>query len=479
MKGLFIRPCYSYVYSRFKLGQACDVVPPLGYLYLASYLEVNGHKIEIIDGEIERLDKHQIVNQVLASKPDFVGIGATTPEFADSSDILHKIKELAPHIITVIGGPHSSALPKETLKENPHIDYVVRNEGEQTLLELLNILDDRGDVSGIRGLTYKKEVDVISNKDREPIPDLDTLPFPARHLIDNKRYSHPIFGKRGLAQATSMITSRGCPYRCVFCYRSKERSKTRFRSPSNIVDEIEEVVNRYNIKFISFHDDTLTLHRKRVLKMCDEIIERGLYIQWFCLARADTLDRELLIKMKKAGLIGLSIGVESGNQKILDSAKKETRLEQYRVAFKLLANIEIETRGSFMFGLPHETTKTMRDTINFAKSLDLNKAFFNITTPYPGSVLYDKAIVGDGIRLLTHDWKEYQRWGNAVIELEDVGRQELIKLQKRAMLEFYLRPRIIWHHLKHFIWEGNDPLYYKPQPFKWILSRFNMRGDKR
>ena len=344
MKGLFVRPCYSHVYSRFKLGRACDVVPPLGYLYLASYLEANGHKIGIIDGEMEQLDKHQIVNQVLALNPDFVGIGATTPEFTDSSHILHKIKELSPHIVTVTGGPHPSALPEETLRENPHIDYVVRYEGEQTTLELLDTLDDNGDVSCIKGLAYRKEGDVISNKDHDPILDIDALPFPARHLINNKRYLHPIFGKRGLAPATAMITSRGCPYQCIFCYRSKERSKTRFRSPSNIVDEMGEVVNRYNIKSISFHDDTLTLSRKRVLKMCDEIIERGIDIQWFCLARVDTLDRELLITMKKAGLVGLSIGVESGNQKILDGVKKETRLEQYRVAFKLLTDLEIETR---------------------------------------------------------------------------------------------------------------------------------------
>lgn len=210
--------------------------------------------------------------------------------------------------------------------------------------------------------------------------------------------------------ATAMITSRGCPYHCIFCYRSKERSKTRFRSPSNIVDEMEEVV-------------------------------------------------------------------KSGNQKILDRVKKETRHEQYRVAFKLLTNLGLETRGSFMIGLPHEAPKTIRDTINFAKSLDLSKAFFNVVTPYPGSVLYDKAIIGDGIYLRTYDWKEYQRWGNAVIELEDVSSQELIKWQKRAMLEFYLRPQIIWHHLKYFVGVGHDPLYYKPQPFKWISSVFNIRGN--
>ena len=473
MKGIFVRPSYGHVYNLFKLGIPDIIYPPLGYMYLASFLEAYGHNIAILDGEVERLDENQIVNKVLEFDPDFVGIGATTPEFAGGSIILRKIKELAPHIITITGGPHPSALPKETLKENPHIDYVVINEGEQTLLKLLDILEDGGDINSIEGLTYRENGTIVHNKNHKPIPNLDELPFPARHLIDIKKYTHPVQGKKGRALFTTMITSRGCPYRCIFCYRSKERSKTRFRSPTNVADEIEEIVHRYNIRFIIFNDDTMTLHNKRVHQLCDEIINRGLDIHWYCLARADTLNRELLLKMKKAGMVNISMGIESGNQKILDSVKKEITLEQCRAACKLATSLGIETRGSFILGLPHETPETIRDTINFAKSLDLTKAFFNIATPYPGSVLYDMALQGDGLHLLTRDWKDFKRWGNAVIELNEVSRQELIRWQRRAMIEFYLRPKILWHHLKHFIKEGHDTFYYKPQPLKYLRSIFS------
>ena len=186
MKGIFVRPSYGYIYILLKLGRADIIAPPMGYLYLASYLESYGHNIAILDGEAEKLDENLIVNNVLDFNPDFVGIGATTPEFAGSSIILRKIKELAPHIITITGGPHPSALPTEILKENPHIDYVVRNEGEQTLLKLLNFLEDGGGINSIEGLTYRENGNIKINKDREPIPNLDELPFPARHLVDIK-----------------------------------------------------------------------------------------------------------------------------------------------------------------------------------------------------------------------------------------------------------------------------------------------------
>ena len=270
-----------------------------------------------------------------------------------------------------------------------------------------------------------------------------------------------------------MITSRGCPYRCIFCYRSKERSKTRFRSPINVVDELEEIVHRYNIHFIIFNDDTLTLRNKNVHQLCDEIIDRGLDIHWYCLARANTVNRELLLKMVKAGMVNMSIGIESGNQKILDGVKKGITLEQCQAACKLTTSLGIETRASFILGLPHETPGTIRATINFAKSLDLTKAFFNIATPYPGSVLYDMALQGDGLHLLTQDWNDFKRLGNAVIELNEVSRQELIRWQRRALIEFYLRPKIIWHHLEHLIKEGHDTYPYKPQPLKYLRSLFS------
>ncbi len=178
--------------------------------------------------------------------------------------------------------------------------------------------------------------------------------------------------------------------------------------------------------------------------------------------------------MKRAGLVQLSMGVETGNGEMLERIGKKTTLDAYRRAFRLAKEFGIETRGSFIIGLPYETRKTIRETIDFAKNLDLDAAFFNIATPYPGSVLYDMAMKGDGIRAVTNNWKEYMRWGNAVVEVGDISREELIGWQKRAMLEFYLRPKIIFHHMVYLVRARQFMLGYAPNIFEFMVSLVNV-----
>ena len=185
------------------------------------------------------------------------------------------------------------------------------------------------------------------------------------------------------------------------------------------------------------------------------------------------LKPDILKQMRESGCISLAYGIESGSSTVLKYMRKDFSPDQASNAIRWTREAEISLRTYFMIGMPCETPETIRDTINFSKSLDLTKAFFNIATPYPGSALYDMALQGDGLHLLTRDWKDFKRWGNAVIELKDVSRQELIRWQRRAMIEFYLRPKIIGHHLKHFIKEGHDTFYYKPQPLKYLRSIFS------
>lgn len=466
-----IRPPYSQVYLLLKESRKIKkkgIYAPLGILYIASVLKKAGHNVQIIDAEVEQLSIKEIINKIYNHKTKFVGITATTPEFKLASQIIKKIKEKVPGIITCIGGVHATIRPKETLEENPHIDLVVRGEGELTIIELIEAIEEKKELVNIPGITYKDETEIRSNSDRPVVENIDDIPFPAVGLVDYSKYLYHV-PKEGIQPIANIITSRGCPFKCNYCYHLFPH-KVRYRSIENILDEIQFMKEHYGINFFLFCDETFTINRKRVLALCDSIIERELNIGWFCQTRCDTTELELLEKMKEAGCKKISMGVESGNQKILDIINKGTNLDQYRKAYNLAKRVGIETRASFMIGLPYDTIDTIRETINFAKELDIMEAYFNIAIPFPGTELHTMASRGEGLKLLTTDWSEYKRWGNAVTELEDLSREDLIKLQKQAIIEFFARPIIIWNYLKKFL-SGEFSLYYY-QPLFYGLKHY-------
>lgn len=461
MKIALVRPPYSSLYQLIKTKtKERSVLPPTGLMYVASSLINAGHNVKIIDAEIDDLGLPQIMKEIVEFKPDVVGTGATTPDFGLANRILKRVKDASDETTTIIGGAHPTVLPTEVLSKNKHIDFVVRYEGEITTTELIDALENGKDVKNIKGISYRKKDGEIEHNPNRELVDVDEIPWPTRDLIDQKKYLYPSPGK-GLCNMTTIQTSRGCPYRCAFCYRMFGH-KVRFRTTKLVVDEIEHCVNNYNVKFIYFVDDTFTFNRRRTIELCDEILHRAIVVSWSCLTRADTLDTELLFKMKKAGCVKISMGVESGNQRILDDVKKGTTLQQYKAGYKLLKSFGFETRGSFILGLPYETRETIMQTINFAKELDLDRAFFHIFTPYPGTELYEKALSGQGLRLIEKNWREFKRWGNAVVELEKITREELIELQKEAMTKFYVRPKIILYHIKQFLRGQHSAFYYRP-----------------
>ena len=463
MKVLLTRPAYSPLYQLITSKTRYKSVDfPLGIAYVAAALERDGHQVEIVDGEADDLTPSGLLKQIELSKPDIVGAGATTVDFDYANLILKEAKERF-SVITLLGGPHATVLPAQVLHENPHIDYLVREEGEITTRELLKQLEQKGDLSQVEGLSYRQEARVIHNADRPFIPDLNENCVPARHLADQSKYLLPLPGK-GMRRVTAIQAMRGCPFRCIYCYRMFG-NRVRYRDSVLVIDEVEDCINNYGVEYVNFVDDTFMINAERVNKLCEEIMERKLKFSWQCFTRADTIGEDLLRIMKKAGCKQISIGVESGNQEILDKAGKGIRLEQYVKAYELLGKVGFEKRGSFILGLPYENARTLRDTIDFAKKLKLDRAFFNICTPYPGTQLFQMAERGDGLHLTTNSWKEFKRWGNAVIELEDVSRDKLIEWQKIAMVEFYARPRIIFHHLKAFIGGDHKKFYYRPLLF--------------
>lgn len=464
MKVVLARPNYFSLYQLIKSKTKYQsAIVPLGLLYVASALEGAGHQVVVIDGAVDDLTPDDLVRRIENSHPDIVGVGATTVDFDDANQALREVKERL-KVVTLLGGVHATVLPDQVLHENPHIDYLVRGEGEITTRELLKKLGQKGNISKVEGISYREGLRIVHNPDRPFIPNLDENCLPARHLIDQSKYLSPLPGGGMRRRRTAIQTQRGCPFKCIYCYHMFG-NRVRFRDPALVVDEIEDCINKYGVEYVTFMDDTFMIDPNRVFKLCEEIARRKLKFFWYCFTRADTIREDLLRKMKGVGCNQITVGVESGNQGILDIAGKGVKLEQYVKAYELLEAVGFEKRGSFILGLPYENAKTLRDTIDFAKKLKLDRAFFNISTPYPGTRMFEMAVRGEGLCLTTEAWKEYKRWGNAVIELVGINGEALKEWQKVAMMEFYARPRVILRHLKAFISGGREKFYYRPLLF--------------
>ncbi|MFQ5646394.1 MAG: B12-binding domain-containing radical SAM protein [bacterium] len=451
MNVLLINPPFIEIYGNYSAAAKVGAQPqmPLGICYIAAALEKGGHKVTLIDSEIEGMSVLDLVELVKKDRPRVVGVTGATPVYNSSRMVLEKIKEAVPEVITVMGGFHITALPDKVMEECPAVDYGIVGEGEVTVVELLKALEDGSPLEEIKGVIYRGKNKIMRTPARPPTEDLDSMTFPARHLLRMDKYIWSVMDK-GMVPVTSIITQRGCPAACIFCgVQTMFPGKTRYRSVDNILDEIQEVIDRYGVAHIMFCDDTLTLNRQKVVSMCGKIKERGLRFTFEGYTRANTVTLELLEMLKEVGLVRLSFGVETGNQEIMKAIKKGVRLEEIKQAYAWCGQAGIETRCSLMLGHPFETRETIEQTIAFAKSLDCSQAYINITTPYPGCELYEMAKKGyGGLRLLTNDWKEYRRYGNAVMEMNDLTAHDLIEWQNKAYKEFYMRPRIIWDNMK-------------------------------
>lgn len=451
MKIVLLNPPFLEVYGQYKEAAKKGAQPqmPLGICYIAAVLESLGHEVILIDADVEEMSSLDVVEKVCQLKPAILGITVTTPIYASARMIMEKVKEINPQIVTVLGGFHITALPKRTMDECSAIDYGIIGEGGETVKELVTAIEKKQDISQIMGVAYRKNGQTVLTPLREPIKDLDAIPFPARHLLKTNRYIWSVPSK-GLVPVTSIITQRGCPFQCVFCgVGTMFPGKPRYRSINNIMDEIEMVVKEHKVAHFMFCDDTLTLNTQKVNEMCDEIKRRNINFTFEGYTRANTVTKDLLKKLKSVGLVRLSFGVETGNEEILKAIKKGVTLKQMMQAYQWCYEVGIETRCSLMLGHPFETKETIEQTIKFANALKCYQAYINITTPYPGSELYTMAKNGyGGLKLLTDNWSEYRRYGNAVMEMNDLTVKDLIEYQKKAYKKFYFRPHIVLYNIK-------------------------------
>ncbi|MFB0526580.1 MAG: radical SAM protein [bacterium] len=450
MRILFIYPPWSQIYGRYEPAlRAHGFVPPLGLCALAAFMKVHGYKAKIIDMAAERRSIGDIIQEISQYSPDVIGISATSPVFQMAKLTASKIKEKF-DIPVAIGGVHVTVVPEEVMQEGKSFDYGIIGEGEITLLELVETLARGDSVNGVKGLIYRDGENVLRTEPRPYIQDLDSLPIPDRTLLNLDRYTFSI-PKKGVGKITIMMTNRGCPFQCVFCSaRTMWGTRVRWRSVEKVLEEIEHIVNELHIRYINFADDTLTLKRDRMIEICNVILERNVQFDWEGMTRANTVDEELLKLMKKAGLVRLSFGIESGDSEILKKIKKGVTLEEVKRAYKIAHKLGIETRGSVMLGHPYETKRTAMKTLWFIRNLkECMQVYINITTPFPGTELYEMVLKGEGgTRLLTKDLSQYRRYDNAVMEVNDLTKEDLTKLQRLGFIMFFLTIRRIIYNLK-------------------------------
>ncbi|MCB4790816.1 MAG: B12-binding domain-containing radical SAM protein [Elusimicrobia bacterium] len=423
--------------------------PPLGLCYIAAVLRNNKHEVNIIDGEALRITGEKLKERLLKDRPQVIGITSHTPKFNQLLDTIKTIKELNLQAAIVVGGPHISLIPEKTMKQIPQIAYAVIGEGEYTFLELVNSIENKQPIEKVNGIAYRQGDKIILTSPRDYIKNLDELPLPARDLLPNiagECYSNAFRYKQ--LPMTSVITSRGCPYACIFCARIFG-ARYRMHSFDKVMEEIRHLVKNYGIKEIIFVDDTFIVDIERTIKICNALKEQKLGLTWSCHGRIDILYKhpELIPLMKNSGCWYISLGIESGNAEVLKKIRKNITLEQVDSVVNQLNSAGIHTKGFFMIGHPYDTKESIRDTIDFAKSLPLGSVQFSYTIPYPGTELFDIAINHGFFEGDSYEKMSSHTAGFPVYSPPGVPIEYLKAIQKKAYREFYFRPSFLLKHL--------------------------------
>lgn len=382
------------------MRESVCVSPPLNVTYLAAVLREAGHRVSILDCPPLAVPPEELEGHLRCIRPDAIGITSLSQTFTSALQAADAAKAVHPETPVILGGPHVTFLDRQTLQENPVVDAVVRREGEETILELADRLEEGEGFEGVRGVTYRDGEGIHRNPDRPFIEDLDGLPFPAYDLIPVDRY-----GTLGGRRIFLILSSRGCPYQCEFCsMRLLDGAKFRSRSPESTVEEIAHV-QAHGADAFSFCDETFTLRPGRVEEICRRIIAEGLDIPWDCQTRADRLSPELLRLMRRAGCELICIGAESGSQRILNAMKKGTTVQQNLDAVNMIQEAGIPASVSTMMGYPGETEEDVEKTVDFIWHAKPDIAYLNIATPFPGTGLYDR-VEAQGWSL-DQDWAKY------------------------------------------------------------------------
>lgn len=422
--------------------------PPLGILYVAASLKKEGIDVKVVDSFMEGHTLDELKELIIDEKPDIVGFSAMSCQAIAVLAIAGELKKELPFIKIAVGGPHISSTKDELFKFSNDIDFLFYGEGEEVFPKFVKAIESGQTLNEISGLIYKNGSEVKINNPPEAIKDLNNLAFPDFGMVDINKYDS--YYARSLPLA-SLMASRGCPFRCTFCDAYATHGRLlRFRSPKNIVDEIEHNYKRYKIRQIVFKDSTFTVNSGWVFEICQEIKKRHLKIEWCCNTRVDLVEDKMLKAMRDSGCYMIMFGIESGSQRILDALRKGITIEQVKRGVSLCKNNNILTMGYFIVGSPGEDENDARKTMELSKEIGLNFATFGVTVAYPGTEFYSWGVDNDALtdRFWYMEGEENvfdgirETRGN--LNLANFPPYRQAQVAKEANKAFYFRPCIIF-----------------------------------
>ena len=433
------------------------VLPPLGLAYIAALLKRASHEVELIDANALRIGPGEVVRRASELKPDVVGITCVTPLFPVVVHICRSLKASLPQVTTVVGGPQVTIMPELTM-ENAAFDFGIEGEAEIAMPALIEAISAAGPPEGVGGVLSRSGGGVVRAGPAEVMP-IDEIPFPLREGLPNDRYFDMTTESR---HVSSIMTARGCPYKCSFCERYIRGGHYRMRSADSVVSELEELETKFGCTEVVIYDDTFTANKKRTAEICEKMLERGLKLRWDCRTRVDCVEPGLLKLMARAGCSRISFGVESASESVRDVFNKRITIEQVRESFEWTRSAGIRILGYFMLGAPGETRESIEETLALSIELNPDFAYYSIVVPYPGTDLYDRALE-EGLIGFDY-WKEFVKSEGELaepvpmFEHDEVTRAHLVSTLRSAYLRFYLRPRYILQRfrsiksLSDFIW---------------------------
>lgn len=441
---LFIVPPLTNKERYGKLASGSTDMPSLGFLTLASITKCLGYEVKVLDCPTLRYDNEKVLLHIKEFNPHAVLVTSTTVAISNAGKMLEIIKNSYPHTLTILGGVHITCLPVQTMEHLKAIDIGVIGEGEETLPELLEAVENQKDLRQINGIIYRSNSGLVETPSRAFIKKFDSLPYPAWELLPPlvKHYSpSPHTIKR--LPSISMVTSRGCPGKCNFCYNFFG-NKIRGFSAEYVIKQIKYLIRVYGIKEIFFMDDNFLVLRERLKEICKHIISEKIDITWSCVGRVDMINPEVLVLMRKAGCWQIGYGIESGSNEILKIIKKQTTVEQIESALEMTRKAGIQSKGFFMIGNPGETLETIEQTVSFLRQVKLDALHTTFFTPFPGSPFYEEI---EKWGTYSENWENLNMWSPVFIP-NGLTKELLIKYHKRYFSTFYLRPSTILNYGK-------------------------------
>lgn len=472
---IFVNPPYDSIAPGYGfVRHITNRSPSLGLLHLAAQARADGYTPMIIESDIEGLSATDTALRVIHLKPRYLGITLFTTGVSNAVDIARQVKQALPNITILIGGPHVSSMGYETLARYPEFDIAVLSEGEQILSALLPVLDAQREPSEVNGILYRVAGDIKQTPPAPPILNLDALPMPAWDLLPNFPHAYlPAIYDYPRGPVATLAASRGCPFHCAFCDTSTFGARVRHYSPQGVFNIMRHLRETYDVRHVQFVDDLFVASRKRVLALCDLLLEHRLGMTWSCTARTDTVNPDVLKRMQAAGCWEISYGLETGAEDMLQKMDKCATVPKAEQAVQWTHAAGIRVKGLFMLGYPGENQRTIETTRAYVRRLPLTTMNLSKFTPYPGSPIY-RSLYGTNIR--EEDWNRMNGM-NFVWTPPGMNQTELERAYRQLLLSFYARPQITLHYLKMSLQYPRH--LWRLSRFGWAYCRARLQGFSR